>query len=84
MTESKSNEITLMDLPLWGDEDAHNKFLELCKEDNISPEVFGCLIKTIRKYYKNIRARGIYDDIDECLGLNDIDEFDYDVFGEQQ
>lgn len=78
MTDNKQNYTSLMDLPLWGDDETHARFLELCEEKNISPEVFGCLIKTIRKHQTKIRARGIYDDIDECLGINEIVEVNKD------
>ena len=52
----------LIDLPLWGQEDAHRLLCEICTKHSIDPRVITELVKWERKQRGNTTKRGRTED----------------------
>ena len=66
------NEKAVMDLPLWSDPETNMLFEKMCSDAGIPSSQIRELISLLRESQHMDRARGIYDDMDICLGQGEI------------
>jgi hypothetical protein len=71
MPENIESEVSLSDLPLWGDIDASIRLEAICKRLNVPVDVLTELVALQRQRLHQERAHGIYPRIEEILGRMD-------------
>lgn len=57
----------IKDFTLWSDPETQELFFKLCEEYKINPTTISDLINILKETLPKDRARGIYDDIENCL-----------------
>ena len=61
------NNDELKDLPLWGDPETNALFEQLCEESGFPSSQIRALLALQRRFNHMDRARGIYEEMDNCL-----------------
>lgn len=71
MSELIVEEASVADLPLWSDEDAHARLVEVCEKHQVPMDVVTDLVSLQRERQHQERAHGIFMRFEEILGRMD-------------
>ncbi|CAB3752442.1 DNA modification system-associated small protein [Paraburkholderia humisilvae] len=71
MSEINNDETNVADLPLWCDEEANTRLLEVCEKFKVPIDVLTELVSLQRERQHQERAHGIFLRFEEILGRMD-------------
>ena len=71
MSEGYDDDASLVDLPLWSDQDAIEKLAAVCEKYNVPVDVITELVALQRERQHQERAAGITQRFEEILGRMD-------------
>jgi hypothetical protein len=71
MSNETEDTVSLIDLPLWADDDAYNILMKVCLKHAVPIDVVTELVALQRERQHQERAHGIYARFEEILGRFD-------------